>query len=233
MLTLEGRCLWSPMLYLCLLMFARAIRGSPIDRDGMMMCKHNMTMSLVVSPVALIAVVGAWWRLCQLTGKSLLEAYFAGAGDFVDNDAIVRVCLLTLLATKFIEWMDTILIILRGRSLQLLHVWHHATIVVIFYTGFHTGSWAFVGICNSLIHIVMYGYYAKLPFLSSYARYITLSQMSHLSAGLALTLYTRLYPCSQSDSKGFYSTITAFLLTSYILLFAQLYMKKYHTKKIS
>ena len=144
---------------------------------------------------------------------------------------IVRGCLLVLLTTKLAEWMDTVLIILRGRPLQLLHVWHHATIVVIFYTGFHTGSWGLVGICNSLIHVVMYGYYAKLPFLSSYARYITLSQISHLSLGLALSLHTIVHPCNRRDANGSYSLITASLLASYIALFARLYNRKYKSRK--
>ena len=225
--TLEDRCLWSPILYVFLLMMVRATRRVPTDPGGTIMRKHNRTMSLVVSPIALIAVVGAWWRLCKLTAKSPLEAYFAGVGDFIEDDLIMRGCLLLLLSTKYMEWIDTILIISRGRPLQILHVWHHATIVVIFYTGFQTGSWAFVGIWNSLIHIVMYAYYAKISLFSSYARYITLAQISHLSVGLALALYTLRYPCCRRDSNGFYSGITASLLASYILLFARLYKSKY------
>ena len=152
----------------------------PIDTHGTWNRYHNLVMSLLVSPVALISVLVSWARLCFLLKKYPLESYFYCISDYQDH-YIMKHAFAALLVTKYIEWIDTVWLILRRRNIQILHLFHHSTIVIIFQTGSMGGAWGFVGILNSIIHIFMYGYYAKVQFLIPYAQYITSLQITHLS----------------------------------------------------
>ncbi|KAF8094665.1 hypothetical protein N665_0358s0045 [Sinapis alba] len=65
--------------------------------------------------------------------------------------------------SKILEFGDTILIIL-GKSIQrlsFLHVYHHATVVVMCYLWLRTRQSMFpvALVTNSTVHVIMYGYY--------------------------------------------------------------------------
>ncbi|CAN7117088.1 hypothetical protein BRARA_C03155 [Brassica rapa] len=65
--------------------------------------------------------------------------------------------------SKILEFGDTLLIIL-GKSFQrlsFLHVYHHATVVILCFTWLRTRQSMFpvALVTNSLVHVVMYGYY--------------------------------------------------------------------------
>ena len=176
------------------------ITFGPFDVEGYWNRIHNIFMALVISPVALICVLITWHRQCVLVNKWPLDAYFSGVCDTYGTDYIMTQAFDILIITKYIEWIDTIILILRRRPLQLLHLWHHSTIVIVFQTGFCSGSWAVVGIMNSLIHIVMYAYYAKIGFLKRFASYITTCQIFHLTLGTILSVYTfSIASCTESD----------------------------------
>jgi hypothetical protein len=66
------------------------------------------------------------------------------------------------LLSKLCEWVDTVILILNGKPLLLLHLWHHGTIVWGFYHGFWSSAQSWIAFWNSLIHVVMYLYYARL-----------------------------------------------------------------------
>ena len=71
---------------------------------------------------------------------------------------------------KYLDLVDTLIIAVRKKSDQLsfLHLWHHATIVVVWGwvvntwpTGAEggTGVYAYGAWINSCVHVIMYGYY--------------------------------------------------------------------------
>ncbi|CAE5966353.1 unnamed protein product [Arabidopsis arenosa] len=65
--------------------------------------------------------------------------------------------------SKILEFVDTLLIILNKsiHRLSFLHVYHHATVVIMCYLWLRTRQSMFpVGIVmNSTVHVIMYGYY--------------------------------------------------------------------------
>ncbi|EOA32258.1 hypothetical protein CARUB_v10015519mg [Capsella rubella] len=65
--------------------------------------------------------------------------------------------------SKILEFVDTLLIILNKSThrLSFLHVYHHATVVVMCYLWLRTRQSMFpVGlVMNSTVHVIMYGYY--------------------------------------------------------------------------
>jgi len=71
---------------------------------------------------------------------------------------------------KYLDFIDTLIITLRKKEEQLsfLHLWHHATIVAVWGWVVNTwplaaeggsGSYAYGAWINSIIHVIMYGYY--------------------------------------------------------------------------
>ena len=63
--------------------------------------------------------------------------------------------------SKYYEFLDTILAILKKKPLTFLHVYHHAIIPVLSWTWL-AGNWPFQFIgawLNTLIHVIMYYYY--------------------------------------------------------------------------
>jgi len=95
--------------------------------------------------------------------------------------------------TKFLDWFDTLWILMKRNRGQLsfLHVYHHATIGMIW--GFllrnnvaggttRYGAWA-----NSLTHVVMYSHYLWTSFglKNPFKRYITLWQICQFWSCLA------------------------------------------------
>lgn len=78
---------------------------------------------------------------------------------------------------KLIEFSDTIFFVLRKKERQLsfLHIFHHsiitlaAWIAVRFYPGGHS---TLLGVINSFIHVLMYGYYMLSAFGPHMEKYL-------------------------------------------------------------
>jgi len=140
----------------------------------------------------------------------------------------------TFLLSKLYEILDTVILILNGKPLLLLHVWHHATTYLAFYTGLFTAAGFWIGFLNSFIHVIMYLYYAKVPGIKPFAKYITSLQIFHLLGGTMLNLYTLWIAPSSVVHHSVSVPITqcaafnAFLCFSYFFLFLAFFSKKYH-----
>lgn len=148
------------------------------------------------------------------------------------------VTIVCFLLSKLYETLDTVVLILNGKPLLLLHVWHHATTYVAFYTGLFTGAGFWIGMLNSFIHVIMYLYYAKLPGMKLIAKYITSMQLVHLLGGGLLniaTVYTALSSAQPTvQYRGMSVNIKTFglvnmaLCFSYFFFFLAFFSKKYH-----
>ena len=96
---------------------------------------------------------------------------------------------------KYLDMIDTLIIVLRKKSEQLsfLHLWHHSTIVIVWGwvvntwpTGAEGGSaaYAYGAWINSIIHVIMYFYYGltavgiKPPFKKA----VTMCQLTQFAS---------------------------------------------------
>jgi hypothetical protein len=149
------------------------------------------------------------------------------------------------LLSKLCEWVDTVILILNGKPLLLLHLWHHGTIFWGFYHGFWCSAQSWIAFWNSLIHVVMYIYYAKLkwPNLRPLASWITTTQIIHLVGGTllaglsALGIRANSHPSNEIDPRllvamtGYSRNSSAFsicaLVFSYVGLFLAFYGRRY------
>jgi len=101
--------------------------------------------------------------------------------------------------SKYMDWMDTLWIILKKNRQQLsfLHVYHHATISMVWgyllMSGVGNGTIRYGAWINSLTHVIMYSHYLWTSFglKNPLKRYITLWQISQFYSCLAHALVTR------------------------------------------
>ncbi|KAI5695446.1 hypothetical protein M8J77_005241, partial [Diaphorina citri] len=76
---------------------------------------------------------------------------------------VIRLCYLYFWL-KLIDLTDTIIFVLRKKfsSVSFLHVYHHTGMVMLTWSGvkwFPGGHDTWIGWLNSIVHVVMYGYY--------------------------------------------------------------------------
>lgn len=123
-------------------------------------------------------------------GKLLLEFQFPTDYDNFSEDKLEQVsfCHLYLLS-KLLDFMDTFFFVLRKKSSQLtpLHLYHHASVPFCVWLAVAFAPTAGVNgifpIFNSLVHVVMYSYYALSamgPAIQKYLwwkKYITQIQL--------------------------------------------------------
>lgn len=79
-----------------------------------------------------------------------------------DENPAYAYTVLAFYLSKYIEWFDTVFLLLRSKPASFLHQFHHIGAPVAVGLLWHTKSesaWIFIGL-NGLIHTCMYSYYA-------------------------------------------------------------------------
>jgi fatty acid desaturase len=159
---------------------------------------------------------------------AFMEISRIGAQYHRENIEAPAPILHAFLVSKVFEWYDTALLILNGKQPIALHMWHHATISIAFYTGYYTDAVIWIGSLNSFIHIVMYAYYAAIPGIKPFARYLTQLQIVQLFGGAAMNWIA----LKNTDEVRYqtFAKINMGICLSYGLLFLRFYAGKYKTK---
>lgn len=139
---------------------------------------------------------------------------------------------------KFLDLFDTIFFVLRKsyKQVTFLHVYHHILMTSISFlymriigTGGHA---ALTGIMNSIVHVIMYGYYfisASSPNVKNslwWKKYITQIQIVQFVLALIHNLWPLIVDTNCAVSKTFcvFSVIQAVMM---IYLFGSFYKKSY------
>jgi len=132
--------------------------------------------------------------------------------------------------SKFFDWVDTYIIIKRGKTNQLsfLHVYHHSSIIFVWgymlYSGQGNGVVAFGAWINSLTHVLMYSHYLLTSFKikNPFKKYLTLWQITQFylcfTQGLLLLF---IYPSWETYLPKNYTWIALTYHTSLITLFSR------------
>ena len=64
---------------------------------------------------------------------------------------------------KYIEWSDTIFLVIKKKNISFLHYFHHMIVPIFVYANYafvNTAGQSYVMLSNSLAHGLMYIYYA-------------------------------------------------------------------------
>jgi elongation of very long chain fatty acids protein 4 len=139
--------------------------------------------------------------------------------------------------SKYLDYFDTLFIILRGKTKQqltFLHIYHHSSIAVVWgyllNIGHGNGTAAFGCLINSFIHLIMYSHYLYTSFgyTNPYKKYITQLQLTQfvlcIIHFMLVYFYDTTYPKELSWIQFFYHI-------KMIILFTNFYMKSYKTIK--
>eukprot|EP01027_Heterolobosea_sp_BB2_P022016 GEZU01032389.1.p1 GENE.GEZU01032389.1~~GEZU01032389.1.p1 ORF type:complete len:268 (+),score=104.67 GEZU01032389.1:177-980(+) len=140
--------------------------------------------------------------------------------------------------SKYYEFLDTVILVLRKKPLLFLHVYHHLVTAACCYLlleGRVSMSWQLTFL-NSLVHTFMYYYYtaALLGYRIWWKKYLTTFQIVQfltLMASASVQIYWRYFAAERIECSG---DMTAFFIgLSFVLsltfLFAQFYRRTYST----
>lgn len=139
--------------------------------------------------------------------------------------------------SKFYELVDTIIMILKKRPLNFLHVYHHSIVIPLFYVYMSTSmvlQWIVV-VANSLVHVAMYYYYALSTVGQTvwWKKYITQAQIIQFIIDLTATWP---YPLLYFSASGCSGSMRAWLFgqavgASFFKLFRDFYVRSYSKSK--
>lgn len=135
--------------------------------------------------------------------------------------------------SKFVEFIDTLFIMSRGRKLIFLHYYHHS-ITALYCLIAHVISIEsipnnHVDLCfaalNLFVHTIMYGWYAysALGYKTStlVKNMVTIIQTSQMFFGCYF-VYTGVFRCKWYNNNYILPTLSALMYSSYVYIFSKL-----------
>jgi hypothetical protein len=137
--------------------------------------------------------------------------------------------------SKYIEYIDTFLIYLKGKKPIFLQLYHHSGAVISWHLAYTYKLDCFwiPTLLNSFVHSIMYSYYAlsllKFDFIKSIKKYLTILQISQL---LFLFSAFFLYKNVESNENWNLMLLCGFANIIQIFLFIDFYNKTYNKNKL-
>lgn len=185
---------------------------------------------------AAMAVLSVWMavRIGEMVIPSIAEH---GLAEEACDSRIERTWpMLVFVASKLVELGDTAWLVVRGRRLSALHVWHHASVMVYCWSawGISAPAGSMFAFMNSIVHSVMYPYFCLMSVPVGAARgakavarhfsgAITLLQITQMATGLGLALLT--VHCTPPEAA--LNNVGAIgMYASYVVLFIKLYLDR-------
>jgi GNS1/SUR4 family len=152
----------------------------------MFIAVHN----LVLAVFSLMVAVGSWKAVISHAAQFGLGAVYCDNAAMWQNFGQWAV---VFYISKYYEFVDTWILILKGKPASFLQVYHHTGIALIMWCAVLSQSaWLiFVVLLNSVIHTFMYTYFflkTILPNLTiKSAKYLTMAQIAQFLMGIACT----------------------------------------------
>lgn len=197
---------------------------------------------VVVHNIALSAYSAwTWWGMVSWIVPHLVQG--ARNGDFKtaycdhDNElfpGVLGYYGYLFYLSKYYEFIDTFVILLKGKKSSALQTYHHAGAIISMYVGIKylaTPIWGFV-VWNSFIHTIMYFYYLcstlSIPFPGFLKRSLTTLQITQLITGFIFAQSFLWWPnCTWSDGQRFAIWVNCIYYIPLLYLFFQFYITLY------
>ncbi|XP_026282372.1 elongation of very long chain fatty acids protein 7-like [Frankliniella occidentalis] len=160
--------------------------------------------------------------------------------DFSDDPAAVEIAWYVwfYMILKFIDLLDTVFIVLRKnqRQVTFLHVYHHTGVAIAlwgavkYYPG---GHGTILGVINSFVHAIMYGYYLLTTIAPEYKKsiwwkkYITKMQLTQFVFLGLHAVSVLLIPSCEYQCKYIYAAIMVPQNFFMFMLFYNFYVQAY------
>ncbi len=135
--------------------------------------------------------------------------------------------------SKYLEFFDTLFLILKNKPVSLLHWYHHASVLLYCWDAlmWETPSGIVFVAMNYSVHALMYFYYylTARRIFPKWGHIVTKLQILQMVVGIASVgshlWFRRIYKnCDGSDSNLLFAGV---IYASYFLLFMQFYFKRY------
>lgn len=137
--------------------------------------------------------------------------------------------------SKYYEFIDTWIVLLKGRVPIFLQTYHHAGIVILMWLLTLTYSTpVIVVLClNSFIHTLMYTYYvlAAFGYNSPLKHYLTQMQIGQFLLGLTVTISSHFVSGCLNNAQHFALFFMEMYTVILVFLFGAFYVKEYSSKK--
>ncbi|KAF1798884.1 ELO family [Mucor lusitanicus] len=193
---------------------------------------HNLILS-IYSGITFINMAQNMHKLFN-RGSSIHDAY-CDMDSFLWNEGLGYWGYLFYLS-KFYEVIDTAIIIMKGRRSSLLQTYHHSGAMITMWSGIRYQAqpiWIFV-VFNSLIHSIMYMYYAmtSIGLHPPGKRYLTSMQISQFLIGMSTAVSYLIVPnCLKTPGQQFAVAINVGYLLPLTYLFVDFARKTYGNRK--
>mgnify|MGYP001188339152 CR=1 FL=1 len=130
------------------------------------------------------------------------------------------------LFSKYIEWFDTLFLVLSGKKISNLQYSHHmSTVIVVYLNDKITTYFVYAGL-NTFIHTIMYWYFAfPKGLLKPYTSWITKFQLFQHVICILFTYYSLYMNKCINNILGLYVALCCYIL--YFIMFILFYLKKY------
>ena len=174
--------------------------------------KGPFIQNLTIIHSSILAVYSLWTFLGST--KIVLEYYSDHGlwGTLCDDDEVLwnakgmGFWATHFYLSKFYEFIDTWIVLLKGREPIFLQTYHHAGIVICMWAMVITSNTS-VLVCvvlNSFIHTIMYTYYvyAALGYSSPIKHYLTTAQMIQFFTGIGITVYLFALPKCMNPAQS-------------------------------
>ncbi|XP_063724016.1 very long chain fatty acid elongase 4-like [Symsagittifera roscoffensis] len=216
-------------------LYLSAVKFLPIYMRNRKPLKLNRLM--VVYNLALVALNFHIFKELMVCSWSLGYSYTCQPINYSFDPHELRIskAIWWYYISKGIEYMDTIIFILRKKNDQVsfLHVYHHATMFSLWWIGVKwvAGGQAFFGsMINSWIHVLMYLYYglsAIGPHMQKYLKwkkYLTQLQLTQFCLGIGNAAAGIYVNCDFPQWMGY---ALVFYASSIMALFINFYIQAY------
>lgn len=194
------------------------------------MIAYNLTMCVfsLVCFVCQIAAIGLdyghlqWLR--DASGDTVVPLFLDKGPSVAFSSRLFRYSALAFHYSKYVEYMDTAWLVLKGKPVSFLQGFHHFGAAWDTYFGVtfqNEGIFVFV-LLNSFIHTIMYAYYAATAagFKISAKPLITLMQITQFILGFTLVYpYIHLQYFSESPELLLSYYLNYAYVTAVLLLF--------------
>lgn len=220
------------LVYLCVIFgLQRVMRGRPAMKLRTFALVHNVILCLLSLAMAVGTLVEV---LIVISRSGPFSVVCDNNGSAMGGRLGAWMYLFYL--SKFYELLDTLLMVLKKRNLNFLHVYHHSVVLPLFYVYMRTGmvfQWILV-IANSAVHVAMYYYYACATVGKKvwWKKYITQAQIVQFIIDLTATWpYPFLYfttGCSGNMRGWLFGQAVG---ASFFKLFSDFYSRSYAKAK--
>ena len=137
--------------------------------------------------------------------------------------------------SKFWEFIDTWILVLKGKEPSFLQLYHHIGIAIAMYLGcVYECNWLiWPCVLNSFIHTLMYTYYALATcgFKSKWAKLLTKMQLGQFVMGIAFSSSSYFFQGCLNVGQASSMVFIQIYAVGLIYLFYQMYKSKYKKKK--